>query len=85
MIDLSRRSYKAEKIPREVIRKYLGGRGLGSYLLYKRVPAHIDPLSGGNHLIFSGFKLHSIVLLKLSSKVFGICQPNSFIFAPSKA
>ena len=52
-IDLSNNSYKVEEIPGEIIRKYLGGRGLGSYLLYKLVPAKADPLGEENHLIFT--------------------------------
>ncbi len=52
-IDLSRKSYNVEDIPDKIIRQYLGGRGLGAYLLYKLVPAHADPLGAENHLIFS--------------------------------
>jgi len=52
-IDLSKKSYEIEEIPREIIRKYLGGRGLGSYLLYKFVPAKADPLGEDNHIIFT--------------------------------
>lgn len=53
-VDLSNRSYEVEEIPREIIRKYIGGRGLGSYLLYKAVPAKVDPLGEENHIIFTG-------------------------------
>jgi aldehyde:ferredoxin oxidoreductase len=52
-IDLSRKSYEVEEIPREIIRKYIGGRGLGAYLLYKFVPGKADPLGEENHLIFT--------------------------------
>ena len=52
-IDLSKRSYDVEEIPKDVIRKYIGGRGLGSYLLYKFVPAGTDPLGEENHVIFT--------------------------------
>ncbi|MFH0913779.1 MAG: aldehyde ferredoxin oxidoreductase family protein [Chloroflexota bacterium] len=51
-IDLTRRAYAVEEIPQEVIRKYLGGRGLGAYLLYQSVPPKADPLGEENHLIF---------------------------------
>jgi aldehyde:ferredoxin oxidoreductase len=40
-IDLSNTSYEIEEIPNEIIRKYIGGRGLGSYLLYKLVPGKV--------------------------------------------
>jgi aldehyde:ferredoxin oxidoreductase len=52
-IDLSSRSYEIEEIPNEIVKKYLGGRGLGSYLLYNSVPGRIDPLGGENHLLFT--------------------------------
>jgi aldehyde:ferredoxin oxidoreductase len=52
-IDLSTRSHEVEKIPEEVIRNYVGGRGLGAYLLHKLVPAEADPLGEENHVIFT--------------------------------
>src|SRR5512134_3413364 len=52
-IDLSNRSSSIEEIPEKIVRQYVGGRGLGSYLLYKLVPAKADPLGEDNHLIFT--------------------------------
>jgi aldehyde:ferredoxin oxidoreductase len=52
-IDLSSRTYEIEDIAPEIIRKYIGGRGLGAYLLYRSVPPKADPLGAENHLIFS--------------------------------
>ena len=52
-VDLSNRSYEIEEIPEEVLRKYIGGRGLGCHLLYKLVPAQAEPLGEENHLIFT--------------------------------
>jgi aldehyde:ferredoxin oxidoreductase len=52
-VDLSERSHDVEDIPEEIIRKYMGGRGLGAYLLYNSVPAKADPLGEKNHLIFT--------------------------------
>jgi aldehyde:ferredoxin oxidoreductase len=52
-VDLGNRSYEVQEIPEDIIRKYVGGRGLGSYLLYDLVPARIDPLGAENHLIFT--------------------------------
>ncbi|MFC1967886.1 aldehyde ferredoxin oxidoreductase family protein [Chloroflexota bacterium] len=72
-IDLSNRSYEVEEIPKDVIRKYIGGRGLGSYLLYNSVPAKADPLGEENHLIFtagpaSGTSLHFSPKVNLNTK-----------------
>ncbi|MCJ7593960.1 MAG: hypothetical protein MUO52_04200, partial [Desulfobacterales bacterium] len=52
-IDLSNQSYDIEKIPDPIIRKYIGGRGLGAYLLYQFVPPKADPLGEENGLIFT--------------------------------
>jgi aldehyde:ferredoxin oxidoreductase len=37
----------------EAMRLLLGGKGLGAYLLYKEIPAGVDPLSPANPLIFN--------------------------------
>ena len=52
-IDLSKGSYEVDEIPETILKKYIGGRGLGSYLLYQLVPANADPLGEKNHLIFT--------------------------------
>jgi hypothetical protein len=52
-IDLSNRSDRVEEIPDKIINQYIGGRGLGAYLLYNSVPPGIDPLGEKNHLIFT--------------------------------
>jgi aldehyde:ferredoxin oxidoreductase len=52
-IDLSHQKSTVEPIPESVLRSYLGGKGLGSYLLLKENPTHIDPFSPENRLIFT--------------------------------
>nr|WP_048817820.1 aldehyde ferredoxin oxidoreductase family protein [Desulforamulus hydrothermalis] len=52
-IDLTNRLYQAESIPEEVLAQYLGGKGLGSYLLWQENVAKADPLGPGNKLIFA--------------------------------
>ncbi len=52
-VDLSRRSSEIAEIPELVMRKYIGGRGLGAYLLYRSVPAKADPLGEGNHIFLT--------------------------------
>lgn len=53
-VDLTKRTYGRETIGEKILDQYLGGRGLGAYLLYKNVPKGIDPLSPENVLIFGG-------------------------------
>jgi len=52
-IDLSNKTHEIEEIPADIMRQYIGGRGLGAYLLYNSVPAGADPLGEENHLIFT--------------------------------
>lgn len=52
-IDLTREKTTVEPIPGSVLRSYLGGKGLGSFLLLKETPPHIDPFSPENRLIFT--------------------------------
>lgn len=52
-INLTNRNIKVEPIHDSILQTYLGGKGLGSYLLFKENPARIDPFSPKNHLIFT--------------------------------
>ncbi len=45
-------TYTIEEIPDRVLANYLGGKGLGTYLLIKNNPPGIDPLSPENRIIF---------------------------------
>jgi aldehyde:ferredoxin oxidoreductase len=38
-VDLSKRACDMVEIPAKILKQYIGGRGLGSYLLYNLVPA----------------------------------------------
>jgi len=52
-INLTDEETTVEEIPSEVFKSYLGGKGLGSYLLLKHVAPGTDPLSPENKLIFT--------------------------------
>lgn len=52
-VDLSSKTWQAEKIDHEVYANYLGGKGLGTYLMLKNIPPKTDPLSPNNCLIFT--------------------------------
>jgi len=52
-VDLSEETYSIEAVSDEILAKYLGGKGLASYLLYELNPAGIDPLDPANCLIFA--------------------------------
>jgi len=50
-INLSDGSISVSTLPKEVIRKFIGGRGVNSYLLYNHLPAGIDSLDTRNMLV----------------------------------
>lgn len=52
-IDLTTRETTVEPVPDEILAAYLGGKGLGTYLLLQHVPQGADPLSSQNVLIIA--------------------------------
>lgn len=52
-INLSRRSYRIEDINDDFIKKYIGGRGFNSRILYDEVKPKINPFSSDNKLLIS--------------------------------
>jgi aldehyde:ferredoxin oxidoreductase len=52
IIDLSTEQVVVKDIPEDLLRMYLGGEGLNTYLLYNYAPPGIDPLSPDSPLIF---------------------------------
>ncbi len=51
-INLSRKSIKHENLDEALAKKFLGGRGLGTKILYDEGVAKVDPLGPDNKLIF---------------------------------
>src|SRR3954462_6162473 len=51
-IDLSRGSAVAVPLAEDVLRRFLGGVGLGTYLLHREAPPGVDPLAPAAPLIF---------------------------------
>lgn len=51
-INLSNLETRIETIDQDIIKKYLGGRGLGAYLLYKLVSPQQDPYDPASPLLF---------------------------------
>ena len=52
-VNLTEGIITTEPTPEKVVRDFLGGRGLGAYLLWTEVPAGIDPLGPENKLFIS--------------------------------
>lgn len=51
-IDLSSQSVTEEQLSPEIYEKFVGGKGLGTYLLYREVNESIDPFDSDNLLLF---------------------------------
>ncbi|WDP90411.1 MAG: aldehyde ferredoxin oxidoreductase family protein [Desulfobacter sp.] len=52
-VDLTRGTFQREAVNDRIYREYLGGKGLGTWLLSRRNPVGVDPLSPDNHIIFA--------------------------------
>ena len=52
-VDLSTREVKKEVIPEQILRDYIGGRGVGTKLLMDNMDPRVDALAPANPLIFA--------------------------------
>ena len=53
LVDLTAQTVVRERLPESVLRNFIGGTGLASYLLYRYCPPGADPLGPDNPLIFA--------------------------------
>ena len=74
-INLKTKTFKEETIPDSVYETYLGGKGLGTYLLMKENPPGVDPLSPQNRLIFCTGPI-------TDSRIYGSCRHGVFTKSP---
>jgi aldehyde:ferredoxin oxidoreductase len=51
-IDLTNRTTRTEEISSEIYEDFIGGKGLGAWLLYRELAPNIDPLGSNNILFF---------------------------------
>ena len=51
-VDLSKGSFRNELVKEDLLRKFIGGRGLGVKMLYDALKPGVDPLSSENKLLF---------------------------------
>src|SRR5262245_17111268 len=52
-VDLARGTSEWVPLPEDVRRRFVGGVGLGAYLLHREAPAGVDPLAPEAPLVFS--------------------------------
>ena len=51
-VDLTEGKVRVEDLEEKIARKYLGGKGLGAYILYNYLKPHTDPFDPQNIMIF---------------------------------
>jgi len=51
-VDLSKKETAEEALDSEIYKKFIGGKGLGAYLLYRELKASTDPLGPENIILF---------------------------------
>ncbi|OGP64417.1 MAG: aldehyde:ferredoxin oxidoreductase [Deltaproteobacteria bacterium RBG_13_47_9] len=74
-IDLKTKAFRGETISDSVFHQYLGGKGLGVYLLMKENPPGVDPLSPQNKLIFCLGPVSD-------TRIYGSCRHGAFTKSP---
>jgi len=60
-VDLTRGKARVEGLDPEDARLFLGGKALGTLLVYREVPPGTDPLSPGNVIVFSAGLFNALV------------------------
>jgi len=74
-VDLGEKKYSVEPVRDDIFEKYLGGKGLASYLLYELNPPGVDPLDPANSLIFATGPV-------TGSAIWGSCRYGVFTKSP---
>ncbi len=74
-VDLSEKKYSIEPVRDDILEKYLGGKGLASYLLVELNPPGVDPLDPANCLIFA-------TGMVTGSTIWGSCRYGVFTKSP---
>ena len=84
-IDLEERSAKIEEPNVSIYKKYLGGRGLGVYYLFRDLPPGIDPLGPKNELILTTSVITGIPIAGMSRFSIVTKSPLTGSFAEAEA
>ena len=82
-INLSTRSIRRESCPLDVLCPFLGGRGLGVYLLLQQLERDVQPFEAENPLIFATGLLTGTEMI--SSSRLHICTRSTFVPVPLSA
>jgi len=72
---VSNRTSRVESLDEDILRQYLGGKGLATHLLLANNPARVDPFAPENHLVLS-------LGPATDSPVYGSCRHGIFSKSP---
>ncbi len=61
-VNLTTKEIKNEKISPDVLRKYMGGNGIGTRIIYDEVPPEVKSLDPENRLVFSAGPLNGTIV-----------------------
>ncbi|MFW9927222.1 MAG: aldehyde ferredoxin oxidoreductase N-terminal domain-containing protein, partial [Candidatus Thorarchaeota archaeon] len=59
-VNLTKKTSSVEELPPDVYNDYVGGKGLGAYLLYRELESGVDPLGPRNILLFMSGPLQGL-------------------------
>ncbi len=74
-IHLKTKTFQEETLPDSILETTLGGKGLGTYLLLRKNPPGVDPLSPENKLIFCTGPV-------TDTRIYGSCRHGVFTKSP---
>lgn len=74
-VDLTTRTTRVEVLDPSTVHRYIGGKGIGTWLLLRENAPGVDPLSPGNHLVFATGPL-------TDTQVFGSARHGVFTRSP---
>jgi len=94
-VDLTRGMIRSEEISTEILQSFIGGTGLGIYLLYTEVPPQVAPAASENKLIFAtgpltgtlvpGSGTYSVLSKSPLTRFAAAAQANGYLGARLKA
>lgn len=82
-VDLTKEKIEHRDTPEDLVKAYVGGKGLGAILLYKLLPKGIDPLSPQNILLFLTGPLNATGVPAASKAVLVTKSPHTKAFLDS--
>jgi len=75
IVELNDKTFREESVDEHIYHTYLGGKGLGTWLLLRHNPAGVDPLSPENVIIFATGPI-------TDTQIFGSCRYGVFTKSP---